>query len=83
MSLESRLRKSNNCPSNVKLPNYVIKQFPTQSQVGVTPLYINKKYSHKRHIDLNIYKHVNLNHFFVEIVIPKKPNMIEFAKDHW
>ena len=73
---ESRILKSKSLNTNVSLQNYVIKQIPTESTAGGALLYINKRHSYKTHPDLAIYKPKKLESIFVEVVLPKKSNLI-------
>ena len=73
---ESRILKSQSLNTNVSLQNYVIEQTPTESTAGGALLYINKRHSYKTHPDLAIYKPKKLESIFVEVVLPKKSNLI-------
>ena len=44
--------------------------------VGGALLYINKRHSYKTRPDLAIYKPKKLESIFVEVVLPKKSNLI-------
>ena len=73
---ESRILKSQSLNTNVSLQNYVIEQTPTESTAGGALLYINKRHSYKTRPDLAIYKPKKLESIFVEVVLPKKSNLI-------
>ena len=49
---------------------------PTESSAGGALLYINKKYSYQPRNDLNIYKSDYLESISVEIIMPKRSNII-------
>ena len=73
---ESRILKSQSLNTNVSLQNYVIEQNSTESTAGEALLYINKRHSYKTHPDLAIYMPKQLESIFVEVVLPKKSNLI-------
>ena len=58
------------------MQNYVIAQTSTESTVGGALLYINKKQTDKTRSDLAIYKPKKLESVYVEVVLPKKSNLI-------
>ena len=58
------------------MQNYVIAQTSTESTVGGALLYINKRHSDKTRSDLAIYKPKKLESVYVEVVLPKKSNLI-------
>ena len=60
----------------MSVQNYVIEQTPIESTAGGALLYINKKYSYKTRPDLVIYEPKKLESIFVEVVLPKKSNLI-------
>ena len=74
---ESGILKCQSLNTNVSLQNYVvIEQTPTESTAGGALLYINKRHSYKTRPELAIYKPKNLKSIFVEVVLPKKSNLI-------
>ena len=73
---ESRILKYQSLNTNVSLQNYVIEQTSTESTAGGALVYINKKHSYKTRPDLAIYKPKKLESIFVEVVLPKKSNLI-------
>ena len=73
---ESRISKTNFSPTNIALANYFIEQAPTESNAGGALLYINKKHSYKICKDLKLYKPHKIESVFVEVIMPKKTNII-------
>ena len=73
---ESRILKPQYLNTNVSLQNYVIEKTQTESTAGGALLYINKRHSYKTRPDLAIYKPKKLESIFVEVVLPKKSNLI-------
>ena len=73
---ESRISKTNFSPTNIALANYVIEQTPTESNAGGALLYTNRKHSYKIRKDLKLYKPYKIESVFVEVIMPKKTNMI-------
>ena len=61
---------------NIELSNYSFEHTPRESSSGGTLLYIANHLSHKTRRDLNIYKKFELESIFVEIINPKKSNII-------
>ena len=49
---------------------------PTESTAGGAFLYISKKDSCKTRLDLIIYKPTKIESIFVEVILPKKINLI-------
>ena len=62
--------------NNLNLNNYSFEFTPTETCAGGTLLYIANHLSYKCHNDLNIYKKNELESTFIEIVNPKKSNII-------
>ena len=60
----------------MNLNNYSFEFTPTETSAGGTLLYIANHLSYKCRNDLNIYKKNELESIFIEIVNPKKPNII-------
>ena len=73
---KSRILKSQSLNTNVSLQNYVIEQSSTESTAGGALLYINKRHSYKARPNLAIYKLKKLESIFVEVILPKKSNLI-------
>lgn len=73
---ESRIRENMPCPINISLPNYSIEQTPTRGNAGGALLYIHKKHSYKLRCDLTMYKEKELESTFIEIILPKRTNVI-------
>ena len=73
---ESRLIEGITSTNNINLNYYVIEHTPTESSAGGALLYINKKCSYQPRIDRNIYKLGYHESIFVEIILPKRPNII-------
>ena len=67
-----------NCPLNIKhLSNCSFELFTlTEASAGVTFLYIANRLWYKRRNDLNIYKKNELESNFIELVNPKKSNIV-------
>ena len=55
---------------------------PTESSAGGTLLYIANHLSYKPHLDLNIYKTNELESTFIEVLNPKKSNIIGCIYKH-
>ena len=62
--------------NNLNLNNYSFEFTPTETCSGGTLLYIANHLSYKCHNDLNIYKKNELESTFIEIVNPKKSNIV-------
>ena len=73
---ETRITKQTSLTTNINLRNYAIEFTPTESSAGGTLLYIASHLSYKPRPDLNIYKSNQLESTFVEIINPKKSNII-------
>ena len=73
---ESRILKDTNVSKNINIYNYSVEFTPTESHAGGTLLYINNKLSYKLRQDLSIYKSSELESTFIEIINPKKTNII-------
>ena len=73
---ESRILKSQSFNINICLQNYVIEPTPTESNAGGVLLHINKKYSYETRFDLMIYKAKKLESTFIEVIMPKKTDLI-------
>ena len=73
---ETRITKQTSLTTNINLRNYDIEFTPTESSAGGTLLYIASHLSCKLRPDLNIYKANQLESTFVEIINPKKSNIV-------
>ena len=73
---ETRITKQVSLSNNLNLNNYSFEFTPTETSAGGTLLYIANHLSYKCHNDLNIYKKNELEYTFIEIVNPKKTNII-------
>ena len=73
---ETRITKQVSLSNNLNLNNYSFEFTPTETCAGGTLLYIANHLSYKCHNDLNIYKKNELESIFIEIVNPKKSNII-------
>ena len=62
--------------NNLNLNNYSFELTPPETCAGGTLLYIANHLSYKCHNDLNIYKKNELESTFIDIVNPKKSNII-------
>ena len=62
--------------NNLNLNNYYFEFTPTETCAGGTLLYIANHLSYKCRNDLNIYKKNELESTFIQIVNPKKSNII-------
>ena len=62
--------------NNLNLHNYSFEFTPTETCAGGTLPYIANNLSYKCHNDLNIYKKNELESTFIEVVNPKKSNII-------
>ena len=60
----------------MNLNNYSFEFTPTETSAGGTLLYIANHLSYKCHNDLNIYKKNELESTFIELVNPKKSNIL-------
>ena len=73
---ETRITRNTSKLCNISLKNYSVESTPTESTAGGTLLYIANHLSYKPRNDLNIYKKSELESTFVEIINPKKSNII-------
>ena len=73
---ESLISKTNFSPTNIALANYATEQTPTESNGGGAFLYINRKHSYKIQKDLKLYKPHKIESVFVEVIMPKRTNII-------
>ena len=73
---ETRIPKNVSITQNIVLNNYSFGHTPTEFSAGVTLLYIPYHLSYKSCSDLKIYKKLELESTFIEIINPKKFNII-------
>ncbi|XP_065684726.1 uncharacterized protein LOC136096953 [Hydra vulgaris] len=73
---EIRLNKNRPQTSNITLNGYSHEHTPSESQAGGALLYINNRLAYKPRNDLLIYKPKELESIFIEIINPKKSNII-------
>ena len=73
---ETRITRHVSSLNNLNLNNYAYEFTPTETTAGTTLLYIATHISHKCRNDLIIYKKNELESTFIEIVSPKKSNII-------
>ena len=73
---ETRITKQTFLTTNINLRNYAIEFSPTESSIGGTLFYIASHLSFKPRPDLEIYKSNHLEATFVEIINPKKSNIV-------
>ena len=73
---ETRITKQVSLLNNLNLNNYSFEFTPTETSAGGTRLYIANHLSYKCCNDLNIYKKNELESTFIEIVNPKKSNIL-------
>ena len=73
---ETRVPKNISLLNNLNFNNYSFEFTPTETSAGGTLLYIANHLLYKCRNDLNIYKKNELESTFIEIVNPKKSNII-------
>ena len=73
---ETRITKQVSLLNNLNLNHYSFEITPTETSAGGTLLYIANHLSYKCRNDLNIYKKNELESTLIEIVNPKKSNII-------
>ena len=73
---ETRITRQVSLLNNLNLNNYSFEFTPTETSAGGTLLYIANHLSYKCPNDLNIYKKIELESTFIEIVNPRKSNII-------
>ena len=56
--------------------NFSFEFTPTESSAGGTLLYVTNHLSYKPCLDLNIYKSTEIESTFIEILKPKKSNIL-------
>ena len=74
---ETRITKNiNNILSNINLNNYAFELTTTESSAGGTLIYVANHLAYNPRTDLQIYKKRDLESTFIEIINPKKSNII-------
>ena len=73
---ETWITKNISVTQNIELGNYSFEHTPTESSAGGTLLYVANHWSNKTRSDLNIYGKLELESAFIEIINPKKSNII-------
>ena len=73
---ETRITIDRNVSSPIEIEGFGYEHTPTESTCGGALLYISKKYNYIPRKDLIIYKSFHLESIFVEIIFPKKTNLI-------
>ena len=73
---ETRITKQVSLSNNLNVDNYSFEFTPTETSAGGTLLSIGNHLSYKCRNDINIYKRNELEYTFIEIVIPKKSNIV-------
>ena len=73
---ESRLKKNNPSLINISLPGYNIEHTDTETASGGTLLYISKSLNNIIRQDLNLYKTKELEMTFIEVILPKRKNLV-------
>ena len=73
---ETRITRNMSKLYNISIKNYSVESTPTDSSVGRTLLCIANQLSYEPRNDLRIYKKIELESTFVEIINPKKSNII-------
>ena len=73
---ETQIMKNISVTQNIELSNYSFEHTLTESSAGGTLLYIANHLSYKTHIYLDIFQKFELESTFVEIINPKKSNII-------
>ena len=73
---ETRIPKNVSVTHNIVLNNYSFEHTPTESSAGGTLLYIANRLSYKIRNHLKIYRKFELESTFIEIINPRKSNII-------
>ena len=73
---ETRIHKNVSVTQNILLNNYFFEHNPAESSAGGTFLYIANRLLYKICNDLKIYKKFELECIFIEIINPRKSNII-------
>jgi len=73
---ESRIKKGIDPTTNIHIPGYSFEHVPTESSAGGVLIYISNSIQYKPRFDLNIYKSKELESIFLELIFPKRSNII-------
>ena len=73
---EIRTTKNISVTQNIESSNYSFEHTPTESSAGCSLLYVADHLSYKTRSELNIYKKFESGSTFIEIITPKKFNII-------
>ena len=73
---ETQITKNISAIQNIVLSHYSFEHTPTECSARSSLLYAANHLSYKTHSDLNIYKKFELESTFIEIINPKKSNII-------
>ena len=73
---ETRITKNVNKITNININNYAYEFTPTESSAGGNLIYVANHLAYKPRTDLQIYKRRDLESTFIEIINPKKSNII-------
>ena len=73
---ETRITKNISLTNNLTMNNFSFEFTPTESSAGGTLFYVANCLSYKPHLDLNVYKSNELESTFIEMLNPKKSNII-------
>ena len=73
---EARLTKTQELTTNIQMENFNIEYVPTESANGGVFLYIRKAINYKLRLDLMIYKKMELESVFIEIIQKNSKNMV-------
>ena len=73
---ETRIPKNVSETQNILFNNYSFEHTPTESSAGGTLLYVANRLSCKIRTELKIYKKFELESIFIEIINPRKSNII-------
>ena len=74
--MNQEFKKDKSPINSINLKGYSHESCPTESAAGGTLLYISNNLSYKPRNDLCIYKSTELESTFIEILSPKKANVI-------
>ena len=73
---ETRLKKDVSVTIPIEIEGYSYEHTPTEASCGGALLYISNKLNYKPRNDLLIYKSFHLESVFIEVLFPKKSNLI-------
>ena len=73
---ETRIIKNSEITKNIILKNYNFQYAPTESTADGTMLYIANQLAYRPRSDLKIYKTNELESTFIELINPKKHNVL-------